>query len=76
MLLKGFELLQGEAKGQEALRASAADDKSAAMRRCATADLDLLEAQQRISSTATAQVSARLTNSSCTNHCVRPQPSN
>lgn len=47
---------QGEVKGQEALRVTAAEEKAAAMRRCAKAELDLQEAQQRITSTAATQV--------------------
>ena len=48
--------LQEEAKQQEAVRADAAKQKAAAMQHCAKAELDLQEAQDQMSSSATVQV--------------------
>ena len=48
---------QGDAAGLEAQRTSAAEEKEAAVRRCAKAELDLRELQERIASGAATQVS-------------------
>ncbi len=47
---------QGTAAGLEAMRSAAADEKEAAVRRSAKAELDLQELQERIASTGSAQV--------------------